>query len=60
MFYAFTPKFVKKYANVAEVEINAFKEYVKEVKEGEFPKDEHVYHIKESKKEFGKLFEEFK
>ena len=50
-FQAFTPKFVKKYANVAEIEINAFKEYVKEVKSGVFPADEHSYHIKKGKEE---------
>ena len=33
-FQAFTPKFVKKYCNVAEVITTAMKEYVKEVKEG--------------------------
>ncbi len=42
-FQAFTPKFVKKYANVAEVVTNAMKEYVKEVKECKFPADEHTY-----------------
>jgi 3-methyl-2-oxobutanoate hydroxymethyltransferase len=42
-FQAFTPKFVKKYANVAEVITKAMKEYVKEVKSGQFPKDEHTY-----------------
>ncbi|MFW5855978.1 MAG: 3-methyl-2-oxobutanoate hydroxymethyltransferase, partial [Bacillota bacterium] len=59
MFQAFTPKFVKKYANIAEEEIKAFEQYIKEVKEGEFPKDEHVYHIKESKEKFEELFAEF-
>ncbi|MDR0622022.1 MAG: 3-methyl-2-oxobutanoate hydroxymethyltransferase [Deltaproteobacteria bacterium] len=42
-FQAFTPKFVKKYSNVAEVITNAMKEYVKEVKESKFPADEHTY-----------------
>ena len=36
-FQAFTPKFVKKYANVAEVITNAMKEYCEEVREGQFP-----------------------
>lgn len=45
MFQAFTPKFVKKYANVAEIETNAFKEYISDVKSGKFPADEHCYHI---------------
>jgi 3-methyl-2-oxobutanoate hydroxymethyltransferase len=60
MFQAFTPKFVKTYANIAEIEINAFKEYVKDVKEEKFPGDEHVYHIQDSKEDFDKLFKEFK
>jgi len=60
MFQAFTPKFVKKYANVAEVEINAFKEYIKDVKEEKFPEDDHVYHIKDSAEDFEKMFNEFK
>lgn len=58
-FQAFTPKFVKKYANVAEVETNAFREYIKDVKERKFPADEHVYHITDSMAEFEKLFKEF-
>ncbi len=45
LFQAFTPKFVKKYANVSEVITEAMKEYVKDVKEGTFPTDEHCYHM---------------
>lgn len=59
MFQAFTPKFVKKYANVAEVITNAFKEYVDDVKAEKFPEDKHVYHAKDSKEDFEKLFQEF-
>ena len=58
-FQAFTPKFVKKYANMAEVAVNAFSTYIKEVKEGIFPTDDHVYHIIDSEEEFEKLFKEF-
>ena len=42
-FQAFTPKFVKRYCNVAEMVINGMKTYVAEVRAGEFPKDEHCY-----------------
>ena len=42
-FQAFTPKFVKKYANVAEVITNAMKEYVQDVKDQKFPSDEYTY-----------------
>ncbi len=59
MFQAFTPKFVKKYANVAEVVTNAFKEYVEDVKAEKFPEDKHVYHAKDSKEAFEALFQEF-
>jgi 3-methyl-2-oxobutanoate hydroxymethyltransferase len=44
-FQAFTPKFVKRYANVAQVVTQAMKEYVKDVKAGAFPADEHCYHM---------------
>ena len=60
MFQAFTPKFVKKYAKVAEIEIEAFKEYIKDVKEEKFPTDDHVYHAQDSADKFDKLFNEFK
>jgi 3-methyl-2-oxobutanoate hydroxymethyltransferase len=46
-FQAFTPKFVKKYCNVAEVVTNAMKEYVADVRTGKFPTDEHCYHMLE-------------
>ncbi|MEW5910462.1 MAG: 3-methyl-2-oxobutanoate hydroxymethyltransferase, partial [Thermodesulfobacteriota bacterium] len=44
-FTAFTPKFVKRYANVAEIITNAIKEYIWDVKSGAFPRDEHCYHM---------------
>jgi len=44
----FTPKFVKKYANVGEVLTGAFAEYVQEVRAGKFPVDaEHTYKMPE-------------
>jgi 3-methyl-2-oxobutanoate hydroxymethyltransferase len=52
-FTAFTPKFVKQYANVAEVVTNALKDYVQDVRNGAFPTDEHCYHMIQG--ESGKL-----
>lgn len=44
----FTPKFVKKYANVGETLTKAFAEYIQEVRAGQFPVDsEHTYTMKE-------------
>lgn len=43
MFSDFTPKFVRKFANVGEVMTNAFKEYIKAVSDGTFPEKKHEY-----------------
>lgn len=43
LFEAFTPKFVKKYANLAEDMKQAFSTYCEEVRTGVFPGPEHVY-----------------
>lgn len=59
MFQAFTPKFVKKYANIAEIEINAIKEYIQDVKTKGFPTDNHVYHIIDPIDKFEEMFKEF-
>jgi 3-methyl-2-oxobutanoate hydroxymethyltransferase len=50
-FQAFTPKFVKKYANIAEVITNGMKEYVKDVRARAFPVDEHCYHMLKGEEE---------
>jgi 3-methyl-2-oxobutanoate hydroxymethyltransferase len=50
-FQAFTPKFVKKYANVAEVTTNAIRQYAEEVRSGAFPGPEHVYPMKDGEYE---------
>jgi 3-methyl-2-oxobutanoate hydroxymethyltransferase len=42
-FQAFTPKFVKKYADVAGVITTAMREYAADVKVGKFPSAEHCY-----------------
>ena len=57
-FQAFTPKFVKKYANVAEVITKAIAEYVNDVRAGSFPGAEHCYNMVEGEeKKFLKLME---
>lgn len=60
LFEAFTPKFVKKYANVAQVMTTAFKEYVADVKSVSFPEDKHVYHISDSLEDFQAMFNEYR
>ena len=45
MFSDFTPKFVKRYANVGEAMREAFATYVDEVGAGTFPAEEHTYAI---------------
>ena len=45
MYSDFTPKFVKKYANLGEVMTAAFKQYDEEVKNSAFPSAEHTYKI---------------
>jgi 3-methyl-2-oxobutanoate hydroxymethyltransferase len=57
IFQAFTPKFVKKYANLGEQIIKAMDDYVKEVKESNFPEDKHCYKMIEG--EFEKMLRIF-
>lgn len=45
MFSDFTPKFVKRFAETGKIMTEAFKAYVKEVKEGSYPSSEHTYAI---------------
>ena len=42
MFSDFTPKFVKRYANIGEVMKEAFQNYIKEVQDGVFPAEENT------------------
>ena len=59
MFQAFTPKFIKKYAEIAPIVIDAFKQYSDEIKNGTFPGEEHVYHVIGDIAPFNDLFAEF-
>lgn len=45
MFSDFTPKFVKRYANIGELMKEAFASYKREVADGIFPQEEHQYKI---------------
>ena len=46
-FTDYTPKFVKRFADVGEVMKNAFAEYNRQVKEGAFPDEAHSFGIDE-------------
>lgn len=47
LFSDFTPKFVKKYANVGEMMTQAFRDYIADVQDGSFPAPEHTFAISE-------------
>lgn len=57
-FQAFTPKFVKRYGNVAGEITRSFENYIKDVKEGTFPGEEHAYRMMEG--ELAKLMKNLK
>jgi 3-methyl-2-oxobutanoate hydroxymethyltransferase len=47
LFTEFKPRFVKRYANLAEVIDKALAEFLVDIGEGKFPDDEHSYHLKD-------------
>ena len=49
----FKPKFTKRYAKLTEAAVNGIQQYVKEVKEGNFPDDDHTYDVDD------KVYEDF-
>lgn len=53
VFDRFVPKFVKQYARVSDILLEAFRQYKKEVEDGVFPGKEHCFTIKDE--EFNKL-----
>ncbi len=53
VFTDFKPKFTKRYAKLTEVALEGIRQYVKEVKEGSFPDDDHTYGVDD------KVYEEF-
>jgi 3-methyl-2-oxobutanoate hydroxymethyltransferase len=60
-FQAFTPKFVRKYADVASVITEAMKAYVRDIHGGAFPADEHCYHMLEGEEtKFKRLVEKYR
>ena len=48
VFTDFKPKFTKRYANLTEVAVKGLSDYVREVKEGTFPDDDHSYGVNEA------------
>jgi 3-methyl-2-oxobutanoate hydroxymethyltransferase len=47
LFEKFTPKFVKKYANLSQEILKALQDYKDEVEKGVFPGPEHSFHMKD-------------
>lgn len=55
LFDRFRPKFVKQYANVGQITLQAIMEFATDVEEGRFPTSEHTYPIDED--EYQKFIE---
>jgi len=53
VFTDFKPKFTKRFGKLTEVAVGGIKEYVREVKEGTFPDDDHTYGVDDA------VYEEF-
>jgi 3-methyl-2-oxobutanoate hydroxymethyltransferase len=45
-FDTFKPKFAKRYANMADIAVQAFADYARDVRDGSFPDTEHSYTMK--------------
>jgi 3-methyl-2-oxobutanoate hydroxymethyltransferase len=51
VFTDFKPKFTKRYAKLTEVAVAGITQYIREVKDGTFPDDDHSYSVKEDEYE---------
>jgi 3-methyl-2-oxobutanoate hydroxymethyltransferase len=51
VFTDFKPKFTKRFAKLTEVAVDGISQYVKEVKEGAFPDDDHSYTVNDAEYE---------
>jgi 3-methyl-2-oxobutanoate hydroxymethyltransferase len=51
VFTDFKPKFTKRFTNLTEVAVGGISQYVKEVKDGTFPDDDHTYGVNEAEYE---------
>ena len=51
VFTDFKPKFTKRYTNLTEVAVTGISQYVKEVKAGIFPDEDHTYGVSEAEYE---------
>jgi len=49
-FDSFKPKFAKRYGNVAQVAESAFAAFVRDVRSGEFPDEDHSYKMTSEEK----------
>jgi 3-methyl-2-oxobutanoate hydroxymethyltransferase len=59
-FQAFIPKFVKKYADIADIITRTMVEYRDDVRAGRFPLEEHCYHMLEGEdKKFYELIKKY-
>jgi 3-methyl-2-oxobutanoate hydroxymethyltransferase len=59
VFTDFKPKYTKHYANLTDVAVNGIEQYVSEVKNGQFPDDDHSYTVDEEEhKKFLDLLKE--
>ena len=51
VFTDFKPKYTKHYANLTEIAVEGLERYVREVKDGAFPGDEHTYAVDDAELE---------
>ena len=61
VFTDFKPKFTKRFGRLTEVAVDGIRQYVKEVKDGTFPDDDHTYGVDDAAyEEFATLVEQRK
>jgi 3-methyl-2-oxobutanoate hydroxymethyltransferase len=51
VFTDFKPKFTKRFSNLTEVAVGGISQYVREVKQGSFPDEDHTYSVDEAEYE---------
>lgn len=54
MFSDFKPKFIKQYCNLKDLMTDSIKDYIKEIEQGDFPAEQHTFHMSDS--ELKKLY----